>query len=137
MALKINKGRSGELFNFTPMIDVVFNLLIFFMVATRFAEEERSLEVELPTASEAMPLTAKPREIYINIDDQGRFFVGNQQVTAAEMDALLLRASRDNPLNQSVVIRADKRVPWDAVATAMNACVKAGIRDYTAATAEN
>ena len=137
MALKINKGRSAELFNFTPMIDVVFNLLIFFMVATRFAEEERSLEVELPTASEAMPLTAKPREIYINIDDQGRFFVGNQQVTAAEMDALLLRASRDNPLNQSVVIRADKRVPWDAVATAMNACVKAGIRDYTAATAEN
>lgn len=137
MALKINKGRSGVLFNFTPMIDVVFNLLIFFMVATRFAEEERSLEVELPTASEAMPLTAKPREIYINIDDQGRFFVGNQQVTAAELDALLLRASRDNPLNQSVVIRADKRVPWDAVATAMNACVKAGIRDYTAATAEN
>lgn len=137
MALKINKGRSGELFNFTPMIDVVFNLLIFFMVATRFAEEERSLQVELPTASEAMPLTAKPREIYINIDERGQFFVGNQQVTSEELDALLMKASRDNPLNQSVVIRADKRVPWDAVATAMNACVKAGIRDYTAATAED
>ena len=137
MAVKINKGRTEELFNFTPMIDVVFNLLIFFMVATRFAEEERSLEVELPTASEAMPLTAKPSEIYINIDDSGNFFVGTQEVTAEELDALLMKASRDNPLNQTVVIRADKRVPWDSVATAMNACVKAGIRDYTAAIAED
>ena len=56
MSLKINKGKADELFNFTPMIDVVFNLLLFFMVAARFAEEEREVPVQLPAASEAKPV---------------------------------------------------------------------------------
>jgi biopolymer transport protein ExbD len=68
MPVKLSRGLASGLLDLTPMIDMVFNLLIFFMVVSQFASEERSLKVELPMGSEAMPLTARPKEIFINID---------------------------------------------------------------------
>lgn len=130
MALTLNKGRSLGLLDLTPMIDVVFNLLIFFMVVSHFADTERDLKVRLPDGSEAMPITAKPREMYINIDEQGRYFVRSQQVTRQELGEILTQAALNNPTNQTVVIRADKRVAWDFVATVMRLCNQAGIHDY-------
>lgn len=135
MTVKINKGNALELFNLTPMIDMVFLLLIFFLVASRFSEEDKELDVILPSASEARPLTAKPKEIFINIDNQGRFFVDGKFLTAGELEAVLDRAARDNPLGQAVVIRADKRVQFDSVVVAMNLCNKLGLRDYSVTTA--
>lgn len=134
MAVQIKRGKALELFNLTPMIDMVFLLLIFFLVASRFEEVERALKLELPTASEAVPMTQRPREIFINIDAQGRYFVGGRVMNEAELEEHLAAATRNNPLTQSVVIRADKRAEWDHVARAMNLCVRAGIRDYTTAT---
>jgi biopolymer transport protein ExbD len=135
MAVNIKKGRALELFNLTPMIDMVFLLLIFFLVASRFSEEDRELDIILPSASEARPLTAKPKEMFINIDDKGRFFVDGKFLAEQELEALLDRAARDNPLGQVVVIRADKRVQFDSVVVAMNLCNKLGIRDYSVTTA--
>jgi biopolymer transport protein ExbD len=137
MAVQISKGRALGLLDLTPMIDMVFNLLIFFMVVSHFASEERALKVQLPDASEAMPLTAKPKEIFINIDQDGRYFIGSRQLSALELEQYLLAAVRNNPLSQTAVVRADKRARWEPVAAAMNLCNKAGIRDYTAATSEN
>jgi biopolymer transport protein ExbD len=136
MALQLNKGRALGLLDLTPMIDMVFNLLIFFMVVSQFATEERDLKVLLPDGSEAMPLTAKPREIFVNIDQRGRFFVRSQQVTAEELSEILVQAALNNPASQSVVIRADKRAAWDYVATAMRLCNQAGIHDYSASLAD-
>ena len=136
MAVKLNKGLAAGLLDLTPMIDMVFNLLIFFMVVSQFASEERDLKVLLPSGSEAMPLTVKPREIFINIDQNGRFFVRSQQVTEEEVGQLLIDSARNNPTSQSVIIRADKRVDWDFVATAMRLCNQAGIRDYSASLAD-
>lgn len=130
MALKINKGKADELFNFTPMIDVVFNLLLFFMVAARFAQEEREVPVQLPSASEARPLTATPTEIFVNVNHFGQIFAGNRTVTANELDTFLQQAAVNNPNNQTVIIRADKRVPFEHVVTVMNACNKARLFDY-------
>ncbi len=130
MAVSLNKSRAGELFNLTPMIDVVFQLLIFFMVVTRFSEEDRQMDVELPAASEAMPLTAKPKEMFVNIDNTGRFFIEGKFLSLAETEQALRRAASNNPVGQTVIIRADKRVPLDPVVAVMNACNKAGIRDY-------
>lgn len=124
------------LLDLTPMIDMVFNLLIFFMVVSQFASAERDLKVVLPDGSEAMPLTVKPREIFINVDQDGRYFVRSQQVTAEELGQLLVQAALNNPASQSVIIRADKRADWDFVATAMRLCNQAGIRDYSASLAD-
>jgi biopolymer transport protein ExbD len=136
MAVQFNKGRALDLFNITPMIDMLFALLIFFMVVSQFASQERELKVQLPEGTAAMPLTAKPREIFVNIDDAGRYTVRGQEITAAELGQMLVRAGGDNPLTQSVIIRADKRVAWDYVATAMRLCNQAGIHDYSASLAD-
>lgn len=135
MAVKLKRGVAAGLLDLTPMIDVVFNLLIFFMVVSQFASEERSLKVELPAASMAMPLTAKPREVFVNVDQQGRYYIGTQRLDEQELAVYLRQAEVDNPANQTVIIRADKRCPWDFVATAMRLCNEAGIRNYSASLA--
>ncbi len=135
MAVKIHKG-SSPLFDLTPMIDCVFQLLIFFLVATRFAEEERELDVQLPSASEAQPITSKPHELLVNLDDQGQYLVRGKLVSLEELDSLLKQASVDNPGRQSVTLRADKRCCWENVVAAMNVCQKHKIWDYRVTTRE-
>jgi biopolymer transport protein ExbD len=136
MAIQINRGRALSLLDLTPMMDMVFNLLIFFMVVTSFEKVERDLKVVLPDGSEAMPMTAKPRELFINIDSEGRYFVKSQHMTAEELSKLLTQSVLNNPAGQSIIIRADKRAAWDFVATAMRLCNQAGIRDYSASLAD-
>jgi biopolymer transport protein ExbD len=135
MAVNLKKSTAMELMSMTPLIDCVFLLLIFFLVAARFEQEERQLNVKLPAASEAKPLTARPKEVFINIDSQGQYLIQGKIVVSDRLAEILAAASRNNP-TQSVVIRADKNVAWNYVAGAMNACNKAGITDYRVATAE-
>lgn len=130
MVVQLKKSQTLGALNLTPMIDVVFLLLIFFLVATRFEEDERQMDVVLPEASEAMPLVTQPRELFINIDQKGRYFVNAAQLAPAELLASLRQAHADNPGKATVIIRADRRCVWQAVATAMNLCNKAHIRDY-------
>ncbi len=134
MVVKINKGLVLSSVALMPLLDVIFLLLIFFLVATRFAEEERELDVLLPDASEAQPLTSKPSELFINIDQQGRYYVTGKILAAEELERTLKAASVNNPGRASVIIRADKRVAWSYVVAAMNACNKARIRDYRVTT---
>jgi len=134
MAIKIDKGSALSTLSLTPLIDIVFLLLIFFLVATRFAEEEREMDVQLPDASEAQPLTSKPRELFINIDEKGRYYVTGKILTLPALESVLKQARNNNPGRASVVIRADKRVTWQYVVSAMNACNKARIRDYRVTT---
>lgn len=136
MSVKINKGRALDGINMTPMIDCVFLLLIFFLVATRFEEMEREMNVVLPQASEAMPLTAKPKELFVNVDREGHFIVRGQQLTPPELLSIFQQAAADNPGRQTVIIRADKRCVWEHVVEVMNLCNKAQIRDYRVTTAE-
>ena len=109
MSVKIDKGSALDSLSMTPLIDVIFLLLIFFLVATKFAEEERAVPVELAEASEAMPLTSTPKEVIINIDQQGQYFVTGEIKTLDELTAILERARINNPGRASAVIRADKR----------------------------
>jgi len=81
-------------------------------------------------------MTVKPREIFVNIDKDGRYFVRSQQATAEDLSKLLTQAALNNPASQSVIIRADKRAAWDYVAAAMRLCNQAGIRDYSASLAD-
>jgi biopolymer transport protein ExbD len=130
MAVRIKKGRALQTLSLTPLIDVVFLLLIFFLVATRFAQEDRELDVELPSATEAKPMIAQPQQVYVNVDKDGQYFVDGKVLTPAEVQQMLQRIVVNNPVNQTVVIRADKRVPLDFVVYVMNACDRVGIFDH-------
>ena len=136
MAVKLKRSALTSI-NLTSMIDMVFLLLIFFLVATRFSEQQSALDMELPTASEALPLTVQPQEIFINIDREGRFFIDEQYRLEEEVEHVLRQAVANNPLSQTVVIRADRTADWQAVATAINLCKRVGIHDYTALTKDD
>jgi len=134
MSVKIDKSTALTSLSLTPLIDVVFLLLIFFLVATKFAEEERELDVLLPDASEAQPLISQPRELFVNVDEHGRYYVTGRILTLDQLYPVLKAAWVNNPGRASVIIRADRRCRWEFVVAVMNACNRANIRDYRVAT---
>jgi len=128
MSVKIDKGSALATLSLTPLIDVVFLLLIFFLVATRFAEEERELDVTPPQASEAKALADRPDELFINVDREGRYFVTGKLLSVEQLYRVLQQAWNKNP-HVPVLVRADKDSRWEPVVEAMNLCLKAGIRN--------
>jgi biopolymer transport protein ExbD len=130
MSVTINKGRFAGGLEMTPMIDIVFLLMIFFLVASKLDEDDRSIEVMLPQASAAKPLTSRPREFVINIDRDGTYFAGARPVRLDDLRQLLKQSATDNPGRQTVILRADENVLHKFVVAAMDACVQAGIDDY-------
>lgn len=122
--------------NLTPLIDVVFILLIFFMVSTTF-QRESEIKIELPEAS-AEPVENDKETLEIVIDADGRYFIGEQQVVNTELATLkqaitkFLGQRRQLP----VMIRADRRTPYEAVVRAMDATAQLGLVQMSLATSQ-
>jgi biopolymer transport protein ExbD len=79
-------------------------------------------------------MTVAPKELFVNIDHAGRYYVEGKTLTGDEVEAILRQAAANNPGNQSVIIRADRRVSLDFVVFVMNLCNRAGIFDYSLTT---
>ena len=106
------RSSSKRLIDMTPMIDCVFQLLLFFMVASRFEEEaktsgEGALDANLPDAVAAMPMVMRPKEMVVNINADGKFYVSGELYNEAQLAERLQRAGINNPGTQPVVIRGD------------------------------
>ncbi len=129
------KGPLAGSVNMMPMIDILFQLVIFFLVAARLQSQEGQLSVVLPQASEAQPLTVKPNDFEVDIDQQGGYFVAGKPVALAELEAALRRVVTDNPAQHSVVIRADKRGAVESTIEVMNLCNKTHVQGYRVTTA--
>jgi biopolymer transport protein ExbD len=112
--------------NMTPIIDMVFLLLIFFLVATKFADIERDVRVKPPSSHDARPITALPQEIIINVTRGGQFLIAGTTRTLEDLDALLTRAVKSNP-QQSVVIRGDKDSVLQYAVNVLDLCEKHGV----------
>lgn len=134
MAVKIKPCQSATGINVTPLIDCIFMLLLFLLVAANFEAEEREMHVVLPQASQAKPLTSKPKELFVSVSRQGEYMVQGKFQSATELDQILRQASANNPGRQSVIIRADERCEWKHVVLVMDLCNKAQIRDYRVTT---
>jgi biopolymer transport protein ExbD len=114
--------------NLTPLIDVVFLLLIFFMVSTTFKEDAR-IKVQLPEAqSEEVPVE-EPDVLEILIDRTGTFYVNNRLVVDRKLDTLkkAIAGAAGDDREIPVVIKADARTPHQAVMTAMDAASQLGL----------
>src|SRR5215471_4197087 len=132
MPLKVEPLEEPYL-NMTPMVDVILNLLIFFMLGTRFAEEERQLNIQLPTVTHAQSLTDPPDEIVINVNADGHLMVNQKRTTLSELEVLLTEASRRSKL-QAVLVRGDGKGQYQSVMDVLSVCQKAGIHNYSLAT---
>ena len=120
----------------TPLIDVVFLLLIFFLTATSFHRKERDIKVTPPKATEAKARTERQREITINIrneDDGGFIIVDGHTQSLQELVEFLTQAAKANS-EQMVVIRGDKHAYHQRIVDVLNACKKANITRYFIAT---
>lgn len=136
MAIAIKRSSVVNNLSLTPLIDVVFLLLIFFLVTSEFEDEERRLEIVLPSASSATPMTRKPREIVIDVDAEGKVYLRGQATELEELERLLTAAVIDNPTNQSAIIRADGSTAFQPVVSVMDICNRTGIADYSVTTRE-
>lgn len=121
--------------NLTPMIDVVFQLLIFFMVATTFLDPEREIEVELPEALTGEELEEELDEIIINVTREGGYVVSGEAVDRQRLDQMLAQAASRNP-ETPVTIRGDRLVHHESVVAAMDACGGAGLFNLAIGTLE-
>lgn len=135
MTVTLKRGQVLAVLSMTPMIDVVFLLLIFFLVASRLSQEDRELDIPLPSAANAMPMTVEPQEMIVNIDQQGAIVVNNKTLDNEQFRRLLAQAVVNNPVGQAVLIRADRRVPVQAPVEVMDMCLQAGA-SYSLSVAE-
>ena len=122
--------------NLTPLIDVVFLLLIFFMVSTTFEQQSR-IQIELPEAT-ASPEELEEESIEIIIDAQGRYFIGEEQVVNTELKTLKSAISKvvGDRGTVPVTIRADASTPHQAVITALDATSQLGLTHISLATSK-
>ncbi len=125
MPLKTHVDESPQL-NLTPMIDIVFLLIIFFMVGTKFTELERKLALEVPQINEAGPMSPAPQKRVVNVYQDGRIELDREVVSVTELTDRLkeARASYDD---LGVVVRGDAETSFQSVATVLGAIRRAGV----------
>ena len=114
--------------NLTPMIDIVFNLIIFFMVSTRFTEMERQVDLAVPQVTDHKGLSDIPQSRAINVHRDGRITLDGSPVTLRELTEQLAAVQRQHG-HQNVVVRGDADGPFQNVAAVFSACQKAGIAE--------
>ena len=112
--------------NLAPMIDVVFLLLIFFMVATTFVEREKEMAVDLPQAESGEEPSETPDIVIINILQDGTIKVDGQVLDVQALLSYLERVARKNP-ETPVDIRGDQGMEHRHLVAAMDACQKNGL----------
>lgn len=112
-------------FQITPMIDMTFLLLIFFMLTTQITKEKVKLDVALPTASAALTPDDLANRDIINLDAQGNFYIANEQVSREQLKSYLKqRFIAAPPLR--LYLRADKNTPSKTIREFMKMATEAG-----------
>jgi biopolymer transport protein ExbD len=133
-------GGSGEQSsepNLTPLLDMVLQLVMFFMLVANFVMDEMSDKIKLPSANQAKPLTANDRTItYLNVDRTGRVLVPAREPLLTDKEILfhMNEFARNHPLGAgskdvvTVIIRADKDSKFEQIYKVMAAIKSAGFK---------
>jgi len=127
MPLKTHADEQPTL-NLTPMIDVVFILIIFFMVGTKFTELERKIGLKVPEVAQGGPLTAAPEKRVVSVYRDGRITLDRQEMSLDQLIEVLGEARRQYP-DLGVLIRGDAEAIFQRVAEVLNACKQAGVAE--------
>lgn len=135
MRIGDNRQQDDTHIDLVPLIDVILVLIIFFVVTTTF-DVRSTLQLELPTASD-QPSSEPLRGLSVLINADGRYFVNDQEVLRTDIAALkhTLEQVAGDDRQQTVLLRADARTPYQAVVTAQDALGQLGFRRIAIATA--
>jgi len=136
--VNIGSGRKEELdVNITPLIDVVFLLLIFFMVSTTF-ERESEIEIVLPqAAANAVPTDKFVLEV--TVDAEGTYYVNGKRVINSKIGTLkkAMQQAAGDRKDPPIVLSADAQTPHQAVITVMDAARQLGFVHLNFATTQS
>ena len=127
MPIKLNQDEAPTL-NLTPMIDIVFLLIIFFMVGTKFTEIEQQLELSVPRVSDGATEVKEPDQCVVTVFQNGAVSLDDSMMDLTELENhLTQRMLGGRKLN--VIIRGDAQGAFQNVADVLSVCRRAGVSD--------
>lgn len=116
-----------------PMLDVVFQLLIFFLVAFEFQRSELDMKVQVPSAQEGADAKRARGEIIVNVRENGEVVVENQTMTQQQLREKLTAIAKQHE-NQPIRLRGDAKCEYQTIVEVIDTCQKAGIWNISFAT---
>ncbi len=116
-----------------PMLDVVFQLLIFFLVAFEFQRSELDMKVQVPSAQEGADPKRARGEIIVNVRENGEVVVENQTMTQQQLREKLTAIAKQHE-NQPIRLRGDAKCEYQTIVEVIDTCQKAGIWNISFAT---
>lgn len=127
--MKLKEPQEEEIgFQMSPMIDIVFQLIIFFMVVSTFHKLETVEGIKLPVASYSKEREPIPGNITINIKENGVFILNQREYSSEQLEKAIVTAVKNNPgIEFSATIRADARTPHKEVTKVLKLCSNVGI----------
>jgi biopolymer transport protein ExbD len=132
MPLKTHAENEPTL-NLTAMLDVMFLLIIFFMLGTRFIDEERKINLRVPEVGDRRgALSAAPERKTVNVYQDGTVTLDGKPTSLEQLTAQLSSARRQYE-DLGVLVRGDAEGRFQYVASTLNACRQAGVRDLNIA----
>lgn len=130
-------GSRGVSINLTPMIDVTFLLIIFFLVSSHLAKQENFLPLELPVAGSGISDFSDRTTLTIQIPSDGSYLVNNASVPLDQMQNLILIKMAENGKNPiRIRIRTDKSAAYASIAKLLKLCAVTGNSDIVFAVYE-
>jgi len=133
MNFRSNQAAARGEMQMAPMIDIVFLLLIFFIVTWNYARFETELNISVPAAEEGQDPQRSIGEIIVNVREDGVIVVLSQELTE---DQLLGRLSELAAVyrDQAVILRGDSKTSYEDIVKVLDICQKAGIWNVAFAT---
>jgi len=129
----INAGQQPAELELAPMIDVVFQLLIFFIVTWQFARFERDMDISVPSAEQAENKDRQAGEIIINVREDGTIVLNGLVIMKEELLAKLKAISSAYP-DQAAILRGSSEAEFQSVINVLDVIKEAGIWNVAFAT---
>ncbi len=123
----------GAELELAPMIDVVFLLLIFFIVTWNSASNERDMDISVPAAEESVAATQSKAEIIVNVRENGEIVLNGAVVTRETLQLKLNAISQAYP-DQPVILRGAAEATYQNIINVLDQIKKAGIWNVAFAT---
>ncbi|MCF7791644.1 MAG: biopolymer transporter ExbD [Victivallales bacterium] len=125
MKIKQAPESEGDIINISSLVDVMFILIIFFLVTMSFKEIEHDISVNLPKTDTT--LSSVSRALVINVRQDGSYYLGTKRLNLAQLQQRLVNAVKRNPA-QKVLVRGDKNAFHGNVAAAVAVCKRSGVK---------
>lgn len=119
-----------ETIQMAPLIDIVFLILVFFMVTAVYSTIESEIDIALPTASSAVQSERTRGEIYINVREDGSIVLNQREMAIDELQDVLYRVAEYFP-GGSVIIRGDRSAALGTAIAVLDCCKNADIQNVS------